>query len=66
MVIFLYNQNIFVWIQQGCCAYIIFALYPSNSVIKRLNSVIRKLLKLLLSKLKLTENNNNVCLDTTL
>ena len=36
MVIFLYNLYIFVWIQHGCLANIVFVLDPSNSVIKRL------------------------------
>ena len=36
MVIFLYNLDIFVWIQSGCLAKTVFFLDPSNSVIKRL------------------------------
>ena len=36
MVIFLYNLYIFIWIQQGYLANTIFALDPSNSVIKSL------------------------------
>ena len=33
MVIFLYNLYIFVWIQ-NCLPYTVFALAPSNSVMK--------------------------------
>ena len=36
MVIFLYNLNIFVWIQHDCLANTVFTLDPSNSVTKRL------------------------------
>ena len=36
MVIFLYNLYIFVWIQHGCLANMVFAFDPSNSVKKRL------------------------------
>ena len=34
--IFLYNLYIFVWIQHGCSINMVFALEPSNSVVKRL------------------------------
>ena len=37
MVIFLYNLDIFVWIQHSCLANMVFALYPS---IKRLLYII--------------------------
>ena len=36
MVIFLYNLYMFVWIQHACLANTVFALDPSNSVVKRL------------------------------
>ena len=36
MVNFLYNQDIFVWIQHGCSANKAFTLELSNRVIKRL------------------------------
>ena len=36
MIIFLYDPYIFVWIQHGCLANMVFALNPNNSVIKRL------------------------------
>ena len=37
MVIFLHNLSIFVWTQHSCLANTVFALDPSNSVIKRLS-----------------------------
>ena len=36
MVIFLYNLDIFVWIQHGCLAKTVFALDPSNRIIESL------------------------------
>ena len=36
MVIFLYNLYILVWTKHGCLAEMVFALDPSNSVIKRM------------------------------
>ena len=36
MVIFLYNLDIFVWIQYNYLAYTVFTLDPSNHVIKQL------------------------------
>ena len=35
---FLYNLHIFIWLQYGCLANMVFALELSNSVVKRLVS----------------------------
>ena len=41
MVIFLYNPYIFVWLHHISLANMVFALDPSNSVIKRLSGSIK-------------------------